>query len=222
MLNSGSKRKKIRMVAVARSVTVILMVSALAIFAGCSSPLASTTKRQAASSTTSTARATSTPTRLSLPGGAVYPAPISEGMGDARSGCPSLSGVEASRQPSFRQLAVAIFDLGGSRTEALKASDPAFWPMILTKRYGTYYGRGSPPVTELAPRLLVVRASQSSYEALIAHCGSKTVASSWIAQVCHVSSGQTAAQGCAADPALAGKVVFIDRLGHWLITYVYT
>ena len=93
--------------------------------------------------------------------------------------------------------------------------------MILTNRYGTYYGRGSLPVTQLVSRLFVTRASQSGYEDLVIHCGATTVASSWIAQVCVVSHGETAAQGCAADPALAGEYVFIDRLGHWLIVYEY-
>lgn len=155
----------------------------------------------------------------SLPIGPVYPAPISRGEGDVRSGCPSLSGVETSAQPSLNELAQAIHDLGGSRAEALRATDPAFWPMIVTNKFGSYYGRGSPSITQLVSRLVATRTSQSGYEDLVLHCGSATVASTWIVQLCEVPHGQTAAQGCAADPALAEKFVFLDRLGHWLIVY---
>jgi hypothetical protein len=143
-------------------------------------------------------------------------------MGDDRSGCPSLAGVDASAQPSLDELAQALYDLGGSQTEALEVTDPAFWPMILTDKYGIYYGRGSRPVSQLVPLLVVTPASQSgSYASLVSHCGYQTVASSWIAQICTNPSGLTGARACNAYPALATEVVFIDRLGHWLIVYSY-
>jgi hypothetical protein len=140
---------------------------------------------------------------------------------DSQSGCPSLAGVDSSAQPSLDQLAQALYDLGGSQTEALQVTDPAFWPMILTNKYGIYYGGGSRTVSQLVSLLVVTRASQSGYAFLVSHCGYRTVASSWIAQVCINPSGLTGAQACDAYPALAAEVVFIDRLGHWLIVYSY-
>ncbi len=88
-----------------------------------------------------------------------YPAPASPGMGDYRSGGPSLAGVDSSARPSLDQLAQALFDLGGSQTEALQVTDPAFWPMILTNKYGTYYGGGSRPVSQLVSLLVVTPVS---------------------------------------------------------------
>ncbi len=198
------------------SVVALLITTALGLTACAGNPAS----KPVPPTSTTLAPSTST-TAVALPRGPVYPAPISAGEGSLRSGCPSLSGVNDSAQPSMDELAQALYDLGGSKTEALRATDPAFWPMILTNKYGTYYGQGSQPVTQLVSRLLVTRASQSGYEDLISHCGSATVASSWIVQVCVVSHGQTAAQGCAANPALAGKYALIDRLTHWLIVYEY-
>ncbi|MGD0321726.1 MAG: hypothetical protein ABSC00_09030 [Acidimicrobiales bacterium] len=151
----------------------------------------------------------------------IYPAPVSPGMGDYRSGCPSLAGVDSSARPSLDQLAQALFDLGGSQTEALQVTDPAFWPMILTNKYGTYYGGGSRPVSQLVSLLVVTPASQSGYVFLVSHCGYPTTASSWIAQICTNPDGRTGARACDSYPALATEVVFIDRLGHWLIVYSY-
>jgi hypothetical protein len=142
-------------------------------------------------------------------------------MGDLRSGCPSLAGVDASAQPSLDELAQALYDLGGSQTEALRASDPAYWPMILTDKYGIYYGGGSRSVPQLVSLLVVTPALQSGYAFLVSRCGYQTVASSWIAQICTNPSGLTGARACDAYPALATEVTFIDRLGHWLIVYSY-
>jgi hypothetical protein len=140
---------------------------------------------------------------------AIYPPPVGEGMGLVRSGCPSLSGVNGSAVPRLGQLAKALHDLGGSRRQALAASDPAFWPMV-PPAGGRRTSWGS--VSELIPLLRITRANATGYKLLISHCGVKTVARSWIATIC-------GPQEC--DPGLSSEAVFIDRLGHWLVVYIY-
>lgn len=148
----------------------------------------------------------------------IYPKPISLDMGDTRSGCPSLSGLNGAARPRLGQLADALRALGGPRRMAMSASDPAFWPEIRGGRFGTGAG-GWPPEPHLVARLSVQRAASSGYKVLINHCGAKTVADSWIAGICTPSETTTGTQEC--DPGLTESVVFIDRLGHWLIVYLY-
>jgi hypothetical protein len=148
------------------------------------------------------------------PDASVYPPPLLAGASGDWSGCPALAGVVGTVRPQPQLVARLLDQLGRDKLSALKASDPSYWPIILEGNWVRFQ--------DVSPgRLLITSAAQSGYASLLGRCSPATVRDTWVAKTCPGPNSRPASETCSRDPALAGQVFLIDRLGHWLVDFTY-
>jgi hypothetical protein len=131
------------------------------------------------------------------------------------SGCPDLAGVSTTTQLSRTGLAKLLDQLGGSRNDAVEASDPNYWPFILLNNGDWAHFQSVPP-----GQLVITRLLGSGYAGLAQHCGKAVVSRLWLGQLCNGLS-PFVVKGQCREPALAAEVLFLDRRGRWLVVYTY-
>jgi hypothetical protein len=164
--------------------------------------------------------------RESGPVGPVYPAPTSLAEGDSRPGCPSTSGVVSGIRPSVSNVVALLETLGHAKSKLAveRVTDPSDWTET---SYLLTAFKPAPPANKLATRILIWPDTKkrliSGLEPVVATtiCSLRIWRATSIAQICPGPYDEPAAQTCTRDPALAGNVFVIDRLGHWLVTWTY-
>ncbi len=166
---------------------------------------------------------TSGGTLSALPSGPLYPAPLAFAAGDSHPGCPNSAGVVTGVRPTVRELVAAIERLGRSKSAARRITDPSDWNQIGQLVEGF---RSVPNPKLLASRILIwpetERREIAGLEIMrYRGCPKAIWRATWVAEICPGPYSEPATETCHRDPALAGDVYFIDRLGHWLATWNY-